>query len=252
MRYVVLCSVLLWTTLSYAQEPPDLSADEPLTVQVTAEEPALLTYLGMAGQHIRVTTQVEDSDLFDSVLELLTPAGQQLAYSDDQLREDGTLERNAQLLVRLPEDGRYTIRVDSFNGVSTGAVTVELNVLPDFEVTVTEADDRSVITVNMLAGVAFTYPLDLPAAAQVTITARDLSGTIDPILTLRDAAGDMLASNDDHNSADTRLNIFDAQLVDVPLAAPGRYEIEVADFLGRVGTVEVTIQQTTLVPADDT
>ena len=71
-----------------------------------------------AGQEVRVTAE---SEAFDTVLELRSPAGEVLAENDDcsLFSTDSCLETTI-----LPEAGRYEIWVTAFLGAGTGAYEV--------------------------------------------------------------------------------------------------------------------------------
>ena len=81
-------------------------------------------------------------------------------------------------------------------------------------------------------------------AETVTITARSLEpeGVLDPMLTLYDASGTVIASNDDHENPSSNLTLFDAQIDGAALPAAGTYTIEVAATSDtQQGKVEVTL-----------
>lgn len=244
MRRFLLCmSVLLLALVINAQEVLEIEFDAPLTVEVRADDPALLTFAGTAATRISLSTETLGDEPMDTVLEVLTPEMQQLAYSDDRLLEDGAIDRNAHLTdLLLPKDGLYTVRVDSFNGVSEGMVEVVLLSEPPFETAPEEIDAGLVIQTKLRPSDIFTYTLDLDAEAVLTITARDLSGTLDPVIYLRDETNMIVASNDDHDSTNTSLNILDAQITDFTIEAAGSYQLEVLDFLGRAGEIEILVQ----------
>ena len=106
-----------------------LQSDTPTTVAITADEPALLQFDGTTDQWISLIAEpsaIDSDNTIDTTLALIAPDDTQLAYNDDTHltnSETGeiTIQRAAQILnFRLPMDGTYTIRVDSFNGVSDG------------------------------------------------------------------------------------------------------------------------------------
>ena len=51
----------------------------------------------------------------------------------------------------------------------------------------------------------------------------------------------LLALNDDHGSGDLTLNVLDAKLAEIG-AGVGQYQLQVSDFSGAAGTVELTIE----------
>jgi len=229
----------------HAQEnPPDvLQLDTPMQVSVTADAPAMLRYENRTpGTVLNIETHALSDD-FDAVVWLVDADMHLLAYNDDA-RVAGEVERNAALShVTLAESGLYTIFVDSFNGVSAGEVEVIIHASDVFAAQVTENDTTTIITANLPADKVFRYPLTLEAGAKLTLTARDTSGTLDPYLRIMDNSGMILAANDDHSSPDLTLNIFDARIAAWEAPETGTYTVEVVDFLGRAGEIEVRIEQ---------
>ena len=93
-----------------------------------------------------------------------------------------------------------------------------------------------------------TTPVELSYEAMdaetVTITARSLEpeGVIDPVLTLYDSSGAVIASNDDHENPSADLTLYDAQIAGAELPAVGTYLIAVAaNSAVQQGKVEVTL-----------
>jgi hypothetical protein len=70
------------------------------------------------------------------------------------------------------------------------------------------------------------------------VTVRDPNGLLDPRLTLISAEDEVIAANDDHGTADVTLNRFDARLI---AAVPDGAALQITEFLGRTGWVEVSI-----------
>jgi len=234
LTIVLLC--LIFVLPSQAQER--LVPGEPLTIALSAEAPTELTFSAEADEVITLETQTTGADAPDTIVWLLNPDARKIAYHDDTVLPDGSIQRDATLRdLLLRESGVYTVRVDSFNGVSTGTVTILLEKHPRDRAQAEATADGLRLTVDLAAGSVFRYALD-DAMNTATITARDLSGTLDPVLQVFDAAGERIAQNDDHASADTRLNTLDAQIRDTENVA----EIAVWDFLGRAGTLEIIIQ----------
>lgn len=62
------------------------------------------------------------STAFDPIVSLLAPDGSTVAENDDG--PDGS--RNAWLLLQVPEAGRYTVRVQSFQGSGMGLFQLEV------------------------------------------------------------------------------------------------------------------------------
>ena len=71
---------------------------------------------GAAGQVVRITA---GSEALDTVVQLLSPAGEEL-HSDD----DGGFGTDSQLEATLPETGRYQIVVSAYYGAGSYQVAV--------------------------------------------------------------------------------------------------------------------------------
>lgn len=246
LGFVLVLSLGVWTS---AQEMPMLQPGTPITLTLTADAPALLQFEGQAGAVVSLSAAAVEGDeaALDTTLAVIAPDGAQIAYDDDTHRISDTgetlIERDAQLpALRLPLDGVYTVRVDSFNGVSEGAVRVSLRVVADpFAQQIETTGDTTRIALTLPAQAVYQRRLSLEAGAQVTITARDTAGTLDPLLRLRDAQGDIVAQNDDHATGDPSLNVLDAQITAWTVPAGGDYTLEVLDFVGAAGTLHLTI-----------
>lgn len=100
-----------------------------------------------------------------------------------------------------------------------------------------------------------TVTLDYKASANqtVSITARSLEadGEIDPILSLVNAEGDVVADNDDHRTSRTDLAPRDSLIADFTFTDNGRYTIQVVPFEAADGDVEVLITDGSVTPGTD-
>lgn len=220
-----------------------LEADTAITIEV-GESPVWLTYEGTAGEHIRITTMTAITDTApDTIIEILYPDGQRLDYADDTLLPDGSFGQNASFdSLELPVDGVYTIRVDSFNGVSAGSVDVLLTSIDD-NLDVLATQDLTIIRGDIPAFGQLTYDLELSAGQTVSITARDVSNTLDPLLYIYDKDDTLIAFNDDHQSLNLTLNALDANIAELLIADDMTLTFNVHDYLGRTGTIELMIRR---------
>lgn len=199
---------------------------------------AELTFEASAGDVVTITARAAD---LDPVLDVLDSSGDRLAYNDDwaggqEVESDdpalaGLRAADAAVVrIPIPTDGQYTARVNTFNGEGAGGVTVEVWL----------ADPLTIA-----AGETLWTPIPLAGSAQVlieadggpfTITVSDPAGQIDPVVAVLDAAGGVIAANDDHGGLRPDLNRFDA-LARVERA--GRFELRITEFMGRTGWVRV-------------
>lgn len=217
-----------------------IEPNTPVTVTL-GDNPAWLTYSGQADEQITITTLTTASDTVpDTTLEILYPDGQRLDYNDDTILPDGNLKGDARIdNLLLPIDGDYQIRIDSFNGVTAGNVDVLLTQSDTTPDTLT-SDEHTIVHGDIKFGFPLTTTIDLKANATVSIIARDISGTLDPVLRVY-AEDDLLAFNDDHNTDNPTLDVLDAHISALTLTDDTRLSIVVTDFLGRTGTVELIV-----------
>jgi hypothetical protein len=218
-----------------------LESDNPVTV-VLGNSPVWLTYAGTAGDTITITTLTAITDTApDTTLEILTPDGYRLDYTDDVILSDGTIKSDAILQnIALPIDGNYRIRVDSFNGVSEGQVEVIITQRSETYIEIT-SDDLTIVQGDVIERESLHYTLEVSAGTSLSIIVRDRSGILDPILYVYDANDTLMAFNDDHQSNDLSLDVLDARLVDLAITEDTRLTIVVRDYLGRSGSIELII-----------
>ena len=238
--------IRLFITLLFVMITPILAQDDrlepdvPLTVTL-GDSPVWLTFEGNQGDRVTITTlSVDTESPVDTTLELLSSDNQRLAYADDVLADDGTLDSHAQLSAfDLPESGTYRLRVDSFNGVSEGEVEVLLQV-DDSPLVITEEDGITTIYATLKQGEILQIEQTFTADSEITIRVKDRSGQLDPVLVIKNDNGAILDMSDDHNSDTLTLNRLDAQRTFV-VPDDGDYLIEIRDYLGRAGAVEILI-----------
>jgi hypothetical protein len=243
----------------YAQNTPD---DEPLeigesrVVVLSGNEPAQLNYTASSGEVITITVRslsggeefeegtIERTAARDTAVDVLGPDGRRIAYNHNHGSEREDLAPNDSVIshLRLNQAGTYTIRVNTYGGIFNSEVEVILEAADLFEATFSENEDGSlVITGTLPPFERYTYTFEAFSGEILTITARDTSHSLDPVLALVDPAGVVIAFNDDHGSPDTRLNVLDARLSSVVIPEGGLYTIILTDFLGSAGTFEIMI-----------
>lgn len=242
-----------------------IEPDTPTTLRLDGQIPTILAYVAAGGETVTVTARalgegtiegLEGTYTLDTVIEMLSPDGERLAYNDDY-RTTTTLENltvtdSAIERLLLPEAATYTIRVNTFNGVTAGEVEVSLALASpvDYEIVSDEADTL-IINVSLNDAETFQYRFMAEAGTVYTIVARDPKGLLDPIITLREndaentviAAEGVIAANDDYRyrfGDAFILNVFDARIVDAEIPQNGDYVLELRDFMGRGG--EITVQ----------
>ncbi|MEM9950843.1 MAG: hypothetical protein AAF846_04535 [Chloroflexota bacterium] len=226
--------ILLIPIVVYAQEPATIDLDSELLVSVSAERPTTIQFELDEQQYISLQAE-STSDEFDPVLWVVDDAQRLRAYNDDSQTSSASIDN------MLLQAGDYTIYVDSFNGVSEGEVTVSLNTVSPNEITIDEQDDAIIIEGYLLADTVYRHQLAI-SQDTISVTVRDLSGTLDPYLVLYEDSEQVIAENDDHAIFDFTLNTFDSHLADVDVSNLETILIEVRDFLGREGQFQIIVE----------
>lgn len=202
----------------------------PETVSVTADTPARITWVLAAGETITIIAQ--GSDTFDPTLLLLDEHNNVLAYADDTV-ENGERSSDSRLTT-THTGGTVTLVADSFNGVSAG----DVRLIWERQPTITLVADRA-LKVTLRAYQPQTLRYTVSATQTIYLCVRDTAATLDPWVRVYAADGALLAMGDDSNGhPDLTLNLLDSVL---ELVLPdGEYTIQIGDWLGRAGQVEVT------------
>ncbi len=210
-----------------------LTLSEPVTGTINNQNPTLLyPVTGTAGMVLDVTVNTTSGDLDPFVL-VLDPKGRELVQNDDA----GTDSRDAAIngLV-LPETGIYVIVVSRFNhifGESTG----------DFNLTVSEGTITETVIGTYAEVTGYDsfadgtldsvhtedlYTFRAAAGDVITIQMTNVSGDLDPRLTVNDNLGNPLMINDDNLQTGT----FDAAIQSYIVRRAGYYTIIASRYSG--------------------
>ncbi len=217
----------------------------PVVISLVGGQGAIdLFYTAAEAQTINVTARSVTPGAIDTTLQVLTADNDNLGFNDDhETRRDDLSNRDSVLEdVELPDAGVYIIRVTSFTGASTGSVEVTLEVSERGGIG--EISEPVVVNERLRSNRTFETTFEGNEGDVVTITVRDLpddDADIDPLVTLLDEDGEVLAENDDHENRDTTLDLFDARIENFILPSDGTYTIEVDDYFGDPGEFELTI-----------
>jgi len=204
------------------------TADQHLTGSLTARAPrASFTLDLQEGQVVTLTTS--SSENLDTVLTLNGPDRRRVAENDDQ--QQGVLSSRIVHVART--SGRYTAIVAGYNN-ARGAF--ELDIAYGLDVGLSDAsrrlrEDRVAFSPRQTE---HSFDVDLAADDVFVASTFALTGGLDTTLTLLDASGATLASNDDQG--DGTLN---SQIV-YQIARAGRYRV-VASTYGSNGVGEAII-----------
>lgn len=231
---------MLWLLLLGLLFQP-IAPDNPQTLMLAAGAgPVDIPYEVAEAQVLTVTVSAVEAAAeppLDVTLEILQD-DIRLAFNDDHGGDDpDLLPTDAQITGwQVIEAGTYTLRIHTFSGAQSGPVRVTVNAVPllaDCPV------ERASIRLRRYA--QFRCTLNLTLTDAVTISARDASGGLDPVLTLVNTAGERVALNDDHGALDFTLNTLDARIADFMPASAGVYIVTVHDFSGLAGEIDLII-----------
>ena len=104
--------------ITATSEFAQLGVGEPDRGTLGAEGRGLWSFLGARRQLVSVEAESDD---FDTVLRLISPAGEEVANDDDS--GDGT---NSRVLRMLPMQGQYLVQVRAFDGGTNGMYDITL------------------------------------------------------------------------------------------------------------------------------
>ena len=236
MRYLLLI-LLLFPVVALAQgeDSTVLMPGEPITLSVTDDARASANFNIDRTIYVSIQAQSE-TEAFDPVVWIVDSSKRLIAYNDNGAEEGNALIDNLYLL-----SGSYIVYVDSFNGVSEGEVTLSLNIVDPFDTAIEMTDNLVTINATLPEDSIFEYDFSASAGDIITLITRDISGTLDTYLAIYDESGNLIGSNDDHQSTDLSLNLFDSKISEWIAPADGVYTVRVHDFAGDSGHFELII-----------
>ncbi len=221
-----------------ASQGGDIALNQNVAGSLDAGD-ATNTYTFTVSDAAAVTIDVTSDD-FDPFVVLQGADGSELASDDDSA---GNL--NARIAdVSLPGAGTYSVVVSSSGGtglggsftllVSTGAGVVEPTATPEVILEPGGSIEFGDVVTGALAGESTSYTFEGSAGDAVSITAE--SEDFDAFLTLSDAAGNTLTTDDDSGG---NLN---ARIENFILPADGTYTINVSSFsVGASGSFTLSL-----------
>ncbi|NDJ63225.1 MAG: hypothetical protein GYB67_19045 [Chloroflexi bacterium] len=238
----LLCFALIALTAAQPT-PPIIDVEQPLQLAFDGA-PLDLPFQPTDSAPLTIAARALSGDL-DPTLEILDAANRRIAFNDDHGTARADLAPSDALLhnLQFSADAPVMVRVNTFSG--TGSGSIEVSITPTAALTpVPIPADALIVSGSVAPNAIFRYALIGEAAAALTISARATDGRFDPILTLLDTAGSVIAANDDHRSADPTLARRDAQIVLATMPDAGCCIIEVAGFVGMGGAFELVIART--------
>jgi hypothetical protein len=186
----------------------------------------LWTFDGLRGDIVTLTALADTNSFnLDLAIQLLDPAGREIALVDND--EDAFLVNylDAQLrYLSLPSDGQYFVIIERKGGEGTYRLGLSQSGLISLN------EGRAEIT----GALGDTIPnqrwfFEGRAGQTATITMRAADGSLDPVLSLLSARGDLLLMNDDAENPELG---FNSQILAFPLRSTAPYIIEAARFIG--------------------
>jgi hypothetical protein len=224
--------------------------NEPITVKL-ADGPADLIYTASGAETVTVSARSLEEEMLDITLEVLDTRRVRLAFNDDHGTSRTDLDSFDSLIedLELPVAGDYIIRVNTFNGAGEGSVEV---LVSDTNATAESTDAPSdtastggseTVPGEVPDNESFIYEFDAVANEIVTVTVRATDNVLDPRVSLLNAAGDTLISNDDHSSDDSTLGRYDSRISSFAIPEAGTYTLEISGFGGTGGEFELTIDR---------
>lgn len=214
-----------------------------VTGTIDASGEVLYLFEAQTGDEISVLMEVLDGNL-DPLLVLYDADGNQLAENDDQ----NTSTRNSQIgPFTLPADGQYLIVATRFQrelGSTIGdfRLTLAAGALSSSSsgTDTDETDDDTVLAYGESIQAALdsetwnrTYTFEATEGDVITISMTRQSGTLDPLLQLKDADGSIVAESDDIASNDR-----DSEIEAFVIPADGVYTIVTSRFMQADGDSE--------------
>ena len=227
---------MIWLLIAFFQL---VTANDPTIITLSARDGPVDVLVEAAGDETwNVTARSLADEPVDVTLEILLD-DRRLAFNDDHPNESELLAPlNAAILdFEPPQPGPYTLRLNSFSGAQSGEIEISLDSTPRIPPCA-----EGTLTINLRPNRIFSCGITLSEGQSLTVSARDRSGTLDPVLRLLSEAGDVMAMNDDHDGGDLSLNVLDSKIADFTIPETGRYLIQVSDFSGMAGELTLAIE----------
>lgn len=264
MRHLLLVTLLLLTTAAaqgrlnppnyYLSQLPELTADAQLRGELTEasgqnfKDGTYLDLYVLYGEEGEEVTLRAASLEFDTYLSLFDPAGWLLATGDDSVH--GT---DAEIIVTLPQEGRYLLVVSGYGPLDLGRYSVSRASVqrgsPAEAITLSvpgshagSFDEVTTATAPYLEAPGVHYMLELTEASALAIMATSFD--FDTFVLVTDDAGNIVVENDDANysevtnwSTDSRAfaefeagvyHVYVTSLYGVPV---GAYEVSVRRYV---------------------
>lgn len=222
------------------------SADAVVTGDVPDGGVFTYTFSAAAGQAVTITVRATSANELDPRIALAGPDGQLIAENDDHTDADPSLTLSDSRLtgVPLPADGVYTLTISGFAG--TGGpfeLTISAATAPPTPAGTPTPGGSQSVTGDIVTGGDYVTTFEARAGEVYVITARATGGDLDPQIFVVDSFDEILASSDDHGSADPTLSSTDARIDNLIIEADGLYSVEVYGTNDTAGSFELAIER---------
>jgi len=225
----------------FAADALPIMDGETLSGELLEDQDAIFYYFeAQAGQYATITMIAEDEFELDPTLYLYADDNE-IAWNDDGIA--GTL--HARLInVELPEATRYVIEATKYEGAGRFTLSLEVSDLPDVNLIIGESTPSGELSygsriTDILEFSTQTryYTFNAQAGDEILIEMRAGDpNQLDPILTLYDANGILIETNDDQAPGNR-----DAR-IEVVLPEGGTYYIIASSFFGN-GPYELLLER---------
>lgn len=208
-------------------ELDELQWNRVVTGELTSYGLSLWSLDGVAGQIVRIAVSTDNSSV---VARLLTPKW-------EEIRRDATSE-NSELLVVLPDDGRYFLAVTGLDPLASGLYEVQVDEIESDNVETLEWDEASKAFLETDGRAVWSFSrgvwkFDGSAGQDIEIEVE--SEDFDTTLRLFSPTGEEVAFNDDGgDGTNSRL--------EATLPAAGRYLVVVGAYGTSQGSYDLVIR----------
>jgi tetratricopeptide (TPR) repeat protein len=215
------------------------SSSDTQTGIITNNTPSLSYEISASqGDRINIFMNTTSGNL-DPLVILQTEAGEELALNDDDT--EGTGRNSAIRNLVIPADGTYLIIATRFQqdlGTTTGNFELIVEQVSGTATSTERNTDDPLTygeivtgTINNQDWIVY-YEFEAQAGDIIGIRMANVSGTLDPLVELRDAEGNQLAENDDDPESTGR----NAYLREYRITEDGTYIIGATRFQREIGT----------------
>jgi len=173
---------------------------------ILSENDAMNSYSFEAEADVEYAIYLTSED-FDAYLHLYNADGEEIAFNDD-----GGGDLNALIVYKAPEDGLYTVGIDSFQDGAQGSYTLSIS--------------HPTTTINGFLAAGKPTDTSIDVEEDMTYFVIVTSDVFDTILTVLDENGNEAAVNDDRGDGTTNSFVW------FTAASSGSYTIQVSSFDG--------------------